>query len=205
MEYGFGEVPEGIERSVVERHLAHCGECREELRTVQCVAGLRLEDEAPARSRPTSVWVLGLAASLLVAVLAAVWWLSPTMVAPLEPQGNVALVELLPESFGIRGAEEDAPLPADDARTLVLVTDLTLAGDVYRARLATPEDEILWQVDDPSPRSRRRLHPPPPGGISPPRRLLDHPRGAPGRRLERDREVPDPRRLSTGDRVHRPR
>ena len=143
-DYAFGTNLTGRERTVLERHLAHCERCREDLATAQEVAEVRLE-LAPPSGGP-AWWPLAMAASLAILVLGAgLWWSSVAVQEP-APTGNVAVVELLPASFGVRGATDDAGVPAGGATTLVLVTDLALKGEMYRARLVSAGEETLWEV-----------------------------------------------------------
>lgn len=164
-EYAFGAEVDPRERSVVEGHLAHCDRCREEVRSAQEVAGLRLERGATSQAR--AWWPLAVAASLTIVLLAALWWSATTGLAP-SPEGNVALVELLPDSFGVRGASEGPVVTDDRAVTVVLVTDLVLEGDVYRARLVTTDGDEVWAVRDlrPSHGGTFVLHLP--AGLAPP-------------------------------------
>lgn len=164
-EYAFGAEIDPRERTVVEGHLAHCDRCQEELRSAQEVAGLRLERGATSEVR--AWWPLAVAASLTIVVLAALWWSATTAMTP-SPEGNVALVELLPDSFGVRGASETPGLSDGRPVTAVLVTDLVLEGDVYRARLVTRDGEEVWAVSDlrPSHGGTFVLHLP--AGLAPP-------------------------------------
>lgn len=155
--YAFGEESLGLDRGVVERHLAHCPSCRDELALAERAADLPAEPaSAPARRG----WpLLALAASLLVGFgVGALWW-APRGGKP-RVEGDVALVELLPQSLAVRGRGEETRLPADRPATLVLVTDLELGEGIYRARLLAPDDAELLVVRDlrPSEGGRFVLH-----------------------------------------------
>lgn len=143
--YAFGEEDVGLDRGVVERHLVHCPSCREELALAERAAALPPgPTRAPARQgRP----LLALAASLLVGLgIGAFWWVPRTGGPWVE--GDVALVELVPESLALRGAEAATRLPVGRSATLVLVTDLEVGEGSYRVRLLGPDGGELWAVRD---------------------------------------------------------
>lgn len=149
-DYAFGTPIEGFDRGILERHLAHCPSCREELSLArQAASGSSERDvgSVPVGSR----WSIALAASVVLALgVAALWWVGQTgSGATPQPSGDVALVELLPDSLALRGQEDSRVVPADRPVTLVLVTDVVLEEtDDLRARLVSPEGDVLWEVTD---------------------------------------------------------
>jgi len=159
---------DGLERSTLELHLAHCTECREELQLVGAdrgsvaAAGSAAASEivGPAGQRPVAPapvpgpprrWGRALSlAAVLVATTGLSVWVAMGARTPV-PEARVALVELLPADSRSRGAAaaDDAVVRLDRrvATTLLLVTDRAEAWDEVRVRLGEPAAERpRWQA-----------------------------------------------------------
>lgn len=161
VDYALGLPVDGLSRAVLELHLAHCDECREELRLVESERPMpaalaesgppeppraaREVDRSAVARRPLR-WptALALAATLAVASGLAVWVAMRGGVP--VPESRVAIVELLPESAHTRGMEgERAKLDRGRATTLVLATDRAEAFEEARARLTGADGRLLWE------------------------------------------------------------
>ena len=163
----------GPERSTLELHLAHCADCREELRLVEAdrigsaggggdpvladarsAAGLAVAPSSGSGSAFRRVRLLALAAVLLVAAGLSVW---VAMRARMPvPDARIAIVELLPTDSRTRGpAAADAAAARIDRRvttTLLLVTDRAEAWDEVRVRLGDPAvPQSQWQASGLAP------------------------------------------------------
>lgn len=177
--YAFGlplDPADGLERATLELHLAHCADCREELRLVEAdrigsgggggdpvladarsAAGLAVAPGSGSGSavrRVRRVRLLALAAVLVVASGLSVW-LAMRARMPV-PDVRIAIVELLPTDSRTRGpAAADAAAARIDRRvttTLLLVTDRAEAWDEVRVRLGDPAAaQPQWQASGLAP------------------------------------------------------
>ena len=161
VDYALGLPVDGLSRAVLELHLAHCDECREELRLVESerprpAAWAESGPPEPPRAergvdrsgatRRSLKWpaALALAATLAVASGLAVWVAMRGGVP--VPESRVAIVELLPASTRTRGMEsERARLDRGMATTLLLATDRAEAFEEVRARLTGADGRSLWE------------------------------------------------------------
>lgn len=175
-----GELPPDELRRIVE-HLADCPDCAEAWRLAAA-----FEEEggvpAPAASPQPFPRLVAVAATVLVAVLAAgLWWTTvQTPEAPVyRAAGDAAVVSLLSEGEPLDRDEpvlrwEVAPPGAPEGTTydvLVTTADLDLvseASELAEARYEIPAEalaglpsgaELLWRVEAVTPEGRRIASP----------------------------------------------
>ena len=142
---------EGWRRSEIEAHLAACADCREELALARDGRPeLRRWQRARRLGAPAATWAgwrpLALAASLVALLAAGASWWPPRPKAGLH---EVALVELVPDSYRVRG-DDGAGAAADPRRptTLVLTTDQVLDATAYRVRVLSAGGEPVVELGD---------------------------------------------------------
>jgi anti-sigma factor RsiW len=163
VDYALGLPVAGLDRSVLESHLAHCAECREERRLVEAehassalapiasmapmapMAPIGQMEHSNARQQVVLRGrAIALAASLAAVSALSVWFAMRDR-APL-PEGRVAFVELLPESRRTRGAESGrSAVDRTRTTTLLLVTDRGETFDDVRVTIRSlPGGATLW-------------------------------------------------------------
>ena len=147
-EYAFGSPIESSLRSTLEIHLAHCESCQEELRLTKTAATASVSEPVTPETRRTFWLPTAVAAALILGLGTGILWQTGRTSPRTAPEGNVALIELIPESLALRGSGPPQAIPEGRPATLVLVTDLTVGAADYRVRLVSLEDKTLWQVSD---------------------------------------------------------
>lgn len=158
VDYALGRPVEDISRDVLEEHLGHCSTCAEELELVrqdrvvsaeQTFGALTEPSEhgsSPLSAQPAPWRTLALAASVVAALgVGGLIWQSARAPAP---SANVAVVELLPDSFVTRGGSAtDETIEGARSSALIFVSDRAEAVEGARIRFTDPAGAIVWESD----------------------------------------------------------